>query len=152
MGERGVIQNRARKKQINDFRNLRYGTITPTDIDGFIDFGNRVFVWFELKYDTAPRISDGQRLALERMCDSAMVAGKVSYVILAKHFIRTSSADVDVAAAIVVEFRYERKWESVEEGITVRQFIDRILCLSGYDVPIEIDFAEEGCNPIGDNQ
>ena len=48
MFERGVIHNRERGAQIRDYSGLRFGNITPTDIDGFMDFGGRVFVVFEL--------------------------------------------------------------------------------------------------------
>jgi len=38
--------------------------IIPTDIDGFIDYGGKVFVYFEAKLIGAP-VRRGQRLALE---------------------------------------------------------------------------------------
>jgi len=67
--QRGVINNRARAQQIINYSGLRYDTITPTDIDGFIDFGNKVFVIMEFKHSDAP-LPYGQRLALKRLCDS----------------------------------------------------------------------------------
>ena len=47
MAERGVIRNRQFAQQLRDFSGLRFGKITPTDIDGFMDFGDRLFVVLE---------------------------------------------------------------------------------------------------------
>ena len=43
---RGVIQNRDRKKQIIDFSGLKYGKITPTDIDGLIEYKDKAMMFF----------------------------------------------------------------------------------------------------------
>jgi len=40
---RGKIEHRDRARQIRDFSNLRYGNITPTDIDGLIEYQNKCF-------------------------------------------------------------------------------------------------------------
>lgn len=69
MVERGVIRNREYAKQLKDFSGLRYGKITPTDIDGFLDFGDQLFVVVEGKH-AGSAIQTGQRLALERLVDA----------------------------------------------------------------------------------
>ena len=51
---RGKIQFRARKKQILDFSNLRLKyRITPTDMDGLIEYRNRIRFFIEMKYRNA---------------------------------------------------------------------------------------------------
>lgn len=102
MHERGVIYNRERKKQIIDFRGMRYGSITPTDVDGFLDFGNKLFVYFEIKHDDAP-LPYGQRLALERICISHYNSGIPCYIIVARHMVHDCSRDIHAGETIVSE-------------------------------------------------
>lgn len=122
--QRGKITYRERARQIIDFSGLKYQNITPTDIDGFLDFGNVAFVDFELKYDGAP-VSYGQRLALERRCDSAQRAGIKSLCVICDHFVEDASEDVNAAHAIVREYRSRYKWIKPKSKVTLRGLIDR---------------------------
>lgn len=120
---RGVIRNRQFANQVKDFSGLRYGSITPTDIDGAIDFGNRVFVFIELKYG-AGNIPCGQKLALERIADDLDCYGKPTIAIVARH---DSDADIDVANCPVEQIRFRGKWILLANHHTVRYVIDRFL-------------------------
>jgi hypothetical protein len=123
MQDRGVIRNRQFATQVRDFSGLRYGTITPTDIDGLLDFGNHVFVLIETKYgDNAMPI--GQRLAIERVVDAIGNNGKKAMGVLAQHNFK---GDIDVANCIVTELRFNGKWLSTNEHPTVREIVDRFL-------------------------
>ena len=51
--QRGVILNPARMQQIVSFEGMKYGTITPTDIDGFIEYKNK---WQAPNIDLYPLI------------------------------------------------------------------------------------------------
>ena len=131
MSIRGVISHRARAKQLNDFRNLRFErNITPTDIDGFLDFDNKLFVWFELKYRDAGTFGTGQRKALERMCDAAVASGRRAFVILAVHQVEDTNEDVDVAICIVHSIYYHQggkgKWHPQPGEPTVKESIDKM--------------------------
>ena len=64
-----LIRNRDYMRQIKDFSGLRFGKISPTDIDGFLDFGNSLFIFVEMKHGDT-RIPYGQKLALTRLCDA----------------------------------------------------------------------------------
>jgi len=123
---RGKIQHRGRSRQINDLSGLRFGKITPTDIDIFIDFHDRIFIFIEVKYgeNTLPH---GQRLALERLCDAAHKAGKKSMVIITRHNVSNFNDDVDVGRLMVCEYRYNQAWREPKEPITVKQAIDRFI-------------------------
>lgn len=66
--ERGKIENRNRARQIIDFSGLQYGKITPTDIDGLIEYHDKAILLLEFKYADA-EMPRGQKVALERMCD-----------------------------------------------------------------------------------
>jgi hypothetical protein len=122
---RGKIYNRTRAKQIRDFSGLRFGTITPTDVDGLLDFQNTLFVLIESKYKEAP-LPRGQRLALERVCDAIQKAGKMCAVLIIAHETEPSR-DIDFACCPVVEWRYKGCWRSPEQTITCRAAIEKLL-------------------------
>ena len=46
---RGTIRNREASNAVKNYMKLRWKNITPTDIDGLIDFKNKLFVIIELK-------------------------------------------------------------------------------------------------------
>jgi hypothetical protein len=122
MGERGVIRNREAKQQIADFSGLRYGKITPTDLDAFLDFGNRLFVFVECKYMNAP-LSYGQRLALERLVDACHKPPEryaVGFVVA-----HSGGGDIDFAGTTVRQFRWDGKWLAPRiDGASLREGVD----------------------------
>lgn len=123
-GHRGVVWSAKRAGQLRDFSGLRWNTITPTDLDGFLDFGNQLFVFIELKLTGKP-LPWGQRLALERLCDAThLERARDSLAIVAEH--NTPAGDViDVANAKVIERRYRFEWKAPTAPTTVRQQIDK---------------------------
>jgi glycerophosphoryl diester phosphodiesterase len=121
--DRGKIRNREFAKQLRNFSGLRFGKITPTDIDGFIDFGGRIFIFIESKHGTA-KLPYGQRLALERLCDASQKAGIDSIVIIGSH---ETQDDIDMANIPVIELRWMGKWRIPKKKTTVRQKIDNFL-------------------------
>jgi hypothetical protein len=123
MEERGVIKHRDFATQIRDFRHLRYGKITPTDIDGLIDFGNKVFVIMETKHEGA-LIPFGQRLAIERLADIIDIAGKHSLALIASH---NTDGDIDFSQCLVSEFRFKGKWGKPNNPTTIKKAIDGFL-------------------------
>jgi len=120
---RGKIRNEKYAKQLRDFNGLKFGNITPTDIDGFIDFKNKVFIFLEFKYSDS-EIPFGQKLALERLCDTCSL--KNAYVIICSH---NNKADeqIDTANSIVKEVRFLKKWNIVKARITLYDYIKLIL-------------------------
>lgn len=138
MNMRGVIQNREYKQQIADFSGLRFGKITPTDLDAFMDFGNKLFVFVEAKYGGAD-LPYGQRLALERLCDACHAPPSRSAVaFIVSH---TSKGDIDFASTVVTRYRWEGKWHAPQSrnrsllaGITTF----RRKCLGADILPIRV--------------
>ncbi len=100
---------------------LRYGKITPTDIDAFLDFGGRVFIVIEAKHGTAMP-PYGQKLALERMADGWQRAGIEALVLIASH---NTDGDIVYHTLPVVQFRFRGQWYTPKQAITVREAIDR---------------------------
>lgn len=122
--ERGKIRNREHVPT-KDFSGLRYGKITPTDIDGFVEFGGKTFVFIELKYGDAV-LKYGQKLAMERLCDACENDQRISIALVA-HYNTQGEDAVDVAPLPVSEYRIKGKWHKPKNEITVRQAIDQIL-------------------------
>lgn len=119
MANEPLIRNRANLAQVCDFRSLRFGKITPTDIDGLIDFGGRLWVVFELKYVGAsmPR---GQELAFERLCDAlACTAPTVGFV--AQHM---DERDIDCGKAEVVRIRENGCWRYPSRVVSLREAVE----------------------------
>jgi len=120
-----AIRNAQFMEQLKDFSGLKFGTISPTDIDGFLDFGNHIFVLIELKYKH-PSLQGGQRLALERLCDACQSEMREAYVIIATHETDIPN-QIDVAGAIVHRMRWHGSWHVREaKHETVRELIDKI--------------------------
>jgi|TARA_R100001530_G_scaffold135977_1_gene114722 hypothetical protein len=101
--------------------------ITPTDIDGFIDYGSKVFVYFEAKLLGAP-VRLGQRIALENVVKSHDIAGNRSCAIIFRH--NTTPEETIVASTQFVDKSYfklndEYLWRTpIVEQYTVVQFLD----------------------------
>ena len=106
---RGVINYRARAKQIVDFSGLLYGNITPTDIDGLIEYKNRAYVILEIKYGDT-KLQPGQELALTRLTDDLERSGKPTLCIVASHQTSDCNKDIDGALTVVRTYRYKGHW------------------------------------------
>lgn len=120
---RGKIRNREYASRLRDFSGLLYGKITPTDIDAFIDFQDKVFIFIEAKHgESMPPF--GQRLALERLCDACQKSGRESIVLIASH---SADGDIQIAVLPVTFIRYRSKWRRPRHSVTVREAIDGFL-------------------------
>ena len=127
MPERGAIRNRKLAMQIRDFTGLCFGKITPTDIDGFLEFGDRLFVLIEGKRDGAP-LAYGQMLAIGRLADACHSPPKrFATAIVVDH--PTTEDDIVYAKAIVRVYRWDGKWVTPKQGITLRKAIDNLLTI-----------------------
>lgn len=121
---RGRIHTPHLAAQLRDFSGLRYGTITPTDIDAVLDFGNRLFVFIEAKL-TGADMPRGQRLALERLTDRHPQNRQQAIGIVCEHANRDGV--IDLARCVVTEYRWQGAWRAPERRLTVRQAVDAIL-------------------------
>jgi hypothetical protein len=122
---RGEIVYTKRKQQINSFKNLQFeNKITPTDIDGVIDFGNKYFVLFEIKHRDGDDCADmpyGQQLALERIIDNL---NKPAVLFVASHNVHDTNEQVDAAACIVEKYYWLGEWHNGNGKIQLRKAID----------------------------
>jgi hypothetical protein len=130
VSERGVIRNRAAAQQLRDFSGLRYGRITPTDIDAYMEFGGRLFVFVEAKYGGA-LLPYGQQLAIERLVDAIHnPPHRYAVAMVVSH--DTQGADVSFADTRVQRYRWAGRWRSPQEfGMPLRAALDCVVTKYG---------------------
>lgn len=137
MHERGVIGNRAFKNQVADMSGLRFGNITPTDLDAFMDFNNRLFVFVEAKFGGAA-MQYGQRLAIERLCDAChRPPERFAVAFITSH---NSQGDIDFAMTTITKYRWNGRWiEPAADGVSLIDGINtmRARCLVSNVVPFQ---------------
>lgn len=122
---RGVIKNMDHVRERADFSGMRFGTITPTDIDGFVEFGDQVFVFIETKHGNAG-LPQGQRLALERVCDRVQKSGAEAIVlVLHKKALGNESLTYQIAHLPVTQYRYKGRWIVPSPSITAYQAVEK---------------------------
>ena len=126
LNERGKIYNRGRSKQSYDFSGLRFGTITPTDLDCLIEYHGKAYVIVELKYGDNV-VPLGQRIALERLTDDLERSGKQTITMIAAHNISDIERDIDVSQAVVREIRWKEQWWDKIPKYTTRIWIQKFL-------------------------
>ncbi|HKK67532.1 MAG TPA: hypothetical protein VJ946_04945 [Bacteroidales bacterium] len=125
--KRGEAYNRERYVQIKDYSGLLFErNITPTDIDGLLEFGNKIFVFIEIKCE-GQEMPDGQELALTRLVDDVERAGKDAALIVATHKTKEDD-DIDCANAIVSKRYRKGEWTTpFTAGTTLKEDIDGFL-------------------------
>jgi hypothetical protein len=120
------IQNEQRFRQANIYDNMLFDrAIRPTDIDGALDFGNRLFVFFEMKSEGAP-CNTGQRLFLERITDAISKSGKMCCTFICDHS-HPDYEDIICAESRVRAYRWAYKWRRPSSQITLNQAINILL-------------------------
>lgn len=123
---RGKVSNAKRAAQLRDFTGLRFGRITPTDLDALIEYHNKAYVLIEVKLEGAV-FEGGQKIALERLCDDLEKA-KPTLLILARHNYPVEQ-EIDFGACAIEKYRYQRKWYTARYSDVrklVRKFISMI--------------------------
>jgi len=118
-----TIKHADRQRQINDFINLDIGA---TDVDGIIEYKNKAYIFFEIKYKDA-KLSLGQRIALERLVNDTAKLGKKSILLVAEHQTHDTADNVDVASCKIRCFFYAGKWTTPDNAITVNDAVTKFL-------------------------
>lgn len=129
--ERGAIRNPERASQHVDYRGLRWGRITPTNIDGLLDFGARFFFFVELKLRGAP-FALGQRLALANVRAAIVDGGKRCVVLVAEHDQADPRTPIPAHSAEVIEILDGQVWRKPSRSVRVREAIDHYLRAAGH--------------------
>lgn len=130
---RGEIYDVERATQQRDFSGLRYGSITPSDIDGMIEWKDKCYVIYEAKLSTVLMLPHGQQVMLEKICDDLQKV-KPTIVIWFKHDTEPNEP-IPFAACKVHRYRFQGEWlPPRKEGETVKELTDWFLTTYGdYD-------------------
>lgn len=115
-----MFRSREYASQLKDFSGLRFGRISPTDIDAMLEFGDKVYVIIEAKHGTAD-MPVGQKLALTRLTD-ALGENRHAMLIQATH---DATADIDLGNCKVAKYYYKQRWWMTE--MSVRELVDSFL-------------------------
>ena len=121
--KRGIIRDPEKYLRIKDMSGLRWGDITPGDLDCFVEFGGTLFVFMEIKYGHS-NMKTGQRLGYERLCDALESAGRTSAVLVAVD--RLGIDPIDVASLPVERYRFHKEWKEPQEQMTVLEVINNL--------------------------
>ena len=111
------FHNRKRAAQLIDFKGLQWGKMRPTDVDLSIDWGNKTFVFVEVK-GINTGLTVGQRIHLQGLVDACIAGGRMAYAILAKHSTKASE-DIIAADCLVSSVYNGKKWEPVYTNTTL---------------------------------
>lgn len=109
----GAILNKTQISQLVDYSGMTFtgqngsSTISPTDLDGMIEYHGKCFILFEFKYGDAG-LTSGQRIAFERLIDSIT---KPALLIVANHDTPAASGEPIDAANATVRAAYG-KWRA----------------------------------------
>jgi len=135
--EPGRIYHPVRARQLNSFTGLKFGTITPTDLDGLIDYHNERFAFLELKLRDAP-VSDAQATAIIRVVDAIEVAKKRAAFFVAEHCEDDPTVDVPADRCLIRAIYTHQMWHQPPAEMTLRAGLDRFL---GFGPPLELTFV-----------
>lgn len=133
-GTRGRIRNPERAAQLRDFSELRYGNITPTDVDGLLEFSDKLYVFLEFKLGSAA-MDYGQRLCFQRICDALAIAEKIAIAIVAEHDTPIGQ-QIDCAQAKVRCYYQDGQWQAIQSDLTVIDMIDGLYRRFIGEIPI----------------
>lgn len=123
---RGKIQFRGRARQIIDFSGMRFGNITPTDIDGFFERRDEIFIFYEFKYGGVS-MPQGQELALKRTIDAIAASGRKAALFVCSHDVDDVEKDIDAANAKVRWYYYDGRQIMEHKDRNVKEATDAYL-------------------------
>ena len=118
-----LIRNRNQTKQAIDFSGIQNGKIHPTDIDGVLEFDNEVLILFEVKRFNND-IPIGQRLVLERICDSWKT--KKSIVLFVNVNIKNDIDYIPLKDGYVTKYYINGKWSDLNTNNKVTNVLNRL--------------------------
>lgn len=105
--DRGKIRNVKTYKQLISYEGMmRHRKITPTDIDGLIDYNGNAFIFLECK-QIGKGMDFGQRKAYENLIDGLAESGKPACCV---HFVHNKAHDEIIIAkdCEVVELYFQQ--------------------------------------------
>lgn len=120
-----MIQNKSRYNQFVDYSGLIFGTIHPTDTDGEIEYKNKAWIFFEIKYRNKD-VPYGQKIAFERKINDLTKGGKNAVYFVAEHYVDDVDIDVNAASCKVRSFYYKQHWYK-GDGSDLKSYVCRFI-------------------------
>jgi len=122
---KSLIKNKDRARQLMLFDGLvRHRGISPTDIDGLIDYKGNAFILLEGKLTGTP-ILNGQKMAIENLCKAIISGGKECIALVFEHQTKSSN-DIFVKNCLVRKIYISGCWRDPKFNISVIQAVDLI--------------------------
>ena len=118
-----IIRNDNQIKQGIDFTGVQNGNIHPTDIDAVLEFNNEALILIEAKR-VGNEISTGQRLVLERICDSWHT--RKSIALFVTHTIEDTSELIRLDECKVYKYYHNHKWHSSVDNTDFKTILNNI--------------------------
>jgi hypothetical protein len=131
---RGAIRSPDLARQLCTYEDLRIGNITPTDLDGLIEYRGEALILIELKFGEQP-LGVGQQRAFVQLIDWIPV-GVRACLMVAQHFESSPTVVIDAAACPVREYYFRGEWRSLQRPATLKELVFRFL-----RVPLETPLA-----------
>ncbi len=118
-------------RQLIDFSGLKIPSTTtghddvyPTDIDALIEYQDSEYLIFEIKY-RKKQVPMGQQLALQRMADDFVKAGKEAIVFICEHNEKDTTKPIVAANCLVREIYYRSEWRKFKKKIPAEEVLKR---------------------------
>ena len=120
---KSLIRNSNQTKQGLDFTGVENGKIHPTDIDAVLEFDNEALVLIEVKRINN-NIPIGQRLVLERICDSWHT--DKSIVLFVTHNFKNDLLDIPLVECIVKKYYINGNWNELITDNSLKSVLNRL--------------------------
>ena len=120
---KSLIRNSNQTKQGLDFTGVENGKIHPTDIDAVLEFDNEALVLIEVKRINN-NIPIGQRLVLERICDSWHTDKCI--VLFVTHNFKNDLVDIPLVECVVKKYYINGNWNKLITDNSLKSVLNRL--------------------------
>tara|TARA_R110000765_G_scaffold11646_1_gene36752 strand:- start:71 stop:466 length:396 start_codon:yes stop_codon:yes gene_type:complete len=118
-----LIRNKKQIKQGIDFTGIQNGAIHPTDIDAVLEFNNEALILIEVKRK-GNVLNTGQRLVLERICDSWHTKKVISLFLTHENYNTEELIQLD--KCILNKYYYNGKWKTAKSDKNFKTILNEI--------------------------
>lgn len=124
MSTQSLIRNRNKVKQVIDFTGVQNGNMHPSDIDAVLEFDNRILILIEVKREYV-KIPTGQRMLLERICDSWHTPEN-AIVLKVEHNFDDEEGNIPLERCWVTRAYYKGNWSTFGEPYNFIEYINTL--------------------------
>ena len=124
----GVFDNESNARQLIRFDGMNLGKLCFTDFDAVMEYKNRAWLVFEVKYGRAS-VPFGQRLALERFVNDVAKNGKHAVAAVVEHHVGDAMQDIYLRDCDVRDLyvSHEYKWRPPTYQMSARMLMENYI-------------------------